>query len=293
PPLLPPTPPPPPPGGRPPVPPKHPRRPGGGAWPAAGLHPVLAVYSTFLARGLDQAIYDIGLHRLPVTLVLDRAGITGPDGPSHHGIFDLALLSCVPGMQIACPRDPARLRELLGEATTMTTPSALRFPKATAGPDISAQARIGGVDILYRSPHHRQHPDVLLVSVGAMAGACLGAAEELTAEGIAVTVADPRWVQPIPPSLTLLAAHHRSVVCVEDGVRDGGIGSRLAAAVAAQNPARPPVGVLGLPTEFITHAARAELLAHYGLTGPGIAAAARQQLIETQTVEPALSAGSA
>jgi 1-deoxy-D-xylulose-5-phosphate synthase len=241
----------------------------------SGLHPIVALYATFLTRSIDQAIYDIGLHQLPVTLVLDRAGITGPDGPSHHGVYDLALLSCVPGIRIACPRDPARLRALLAEATDITTPTAVRFPKATAGPDIPAETQAGGVDVLFRSPHRREHPDVLLVCVGAMAGACLEAAAELTADGIATTVADPRWIMPISPTLSVLAAHHRAVVCVEDGVRDGGIGSRLISAVAEHCRPGTPVRALGVPNQFIDHGSRAQLLTHYGLTGPGIAAAAR------------------
>jgi 1-deoxy-D-xylulose-5-phosphate synthase len=157
---------------------------------AGGLHPVVAVYSTFLSRAFDQLLYDIGLHHLPVTLVLDRAGITGPDGPSHHGLWDLALLTRVPGMRIACPRDPARLRALLHEATDICGPTALRFPKAAATLDYSAQWHIDGIDVLYRS--RRLPLDVLLVAVGPMAGPCLAAAEELTRRGHGVTVVDPR-----------------------------------------------------------------------------------------------------
>ncbi|MGW5383922.1 1-deoxy-D-xylulose-5-phosphate synthase [Nocardia sp. NPDC003963] len=261
---------------------------------SSGLHPVVAMYSTFFSRSLDQAIYDIGLHQLPVTIVLDRAGITGPDGPSHHGVYDLALLSCVPGIRIACPRDPARLRALLAEATTISGPTALRFPKANAGPDIAAETQIGGVDILYRSPHRRDEPDVLLVCIGATAAACLDAAAELTADGIATTVADPRWVMPINPALTVLAAHHRAVVCVEDGIRDGGIGSRLSSTLAEHCRPDTPMRALGIPTEFIGHGSRAQLLAHCGLTGSGIAAAARALLIEPsrQTAASDTSAGS-
>ncbi|WP_033247164.1 1-deoxy-D-xylulose-5-phosphate synthase [Nocardia carnea] len=261
---------------------------------AAGLHPVAALYATFFGRAVDQALYDIGLHQLPVTLVFDRAGITGPDGPSHHGIYDLALLGCVPGMQVACPRDPARVRELLTEAVTLTTPSALRFPKSTAGKDIAAETRIGGIDILYRSPQRRDHPDVLLVAIGAMADACVDAATQLTAEGVAVTVADPRWVLPINPALTMLAGHHRAVVCVEDGVRNGGIGSRLASAISERDLHSIMVRALGVPNAFLPQGTRSQLLAHYGLTGAGIAAAAQALLIRqdrTGLPEPALSPG--
>jgi 1-deoxy-D-xylulose-5-phosphate synthase len=237
---------------------------------AGGLHPVVAVYSTFLSRGFDQLLYDIGLHELPVTLVLDRAGITGPDGPSHHGLWDLALLTQVPGMRIACPRDPARLRALLHEATDICGPTAVRFPKAAATLDYSARWHVDGIDVLYRS--RRLPLDILLVAVGPMAGPCLAAAEELTRRGHGVTVVDPRWAFPINPSLTTFVARHRVALCVEDGLAHGGIGSHLLHAVAERSPNHTPVQVLGDPTEFAPHATRDELLAHYGLTGPGIAA---------------------
>lgn len=183
---------------------------------SSGLHPVVTLYSTFLPRALDQALYDIGLHQAAVTLVLDRAGITGPDGPSHHGLWDLALLSSVPGMRIACPRDPASLRALLREAIGIHGPTALRFPKASVGPNLSAEARMDGLDILYRSPHLPL--DVLIVAVGAMAAPCLTAAAELTEQGTGVTVVDPRWVTPLNPALFGLVARHRATVTVEDGL---------------------------------------------------------------------------
>jgi 1-deoxy-D-xylulose-5-phosphate synthase len=233
-----------------------------------GMHPVVALYSTFLPRALDQVLLDIALHDLPVTLALDRAGITGPDGPSHHGIWDLALLTCAPGMRIACPRDPARLRELLRESVAATGPTALRYPKATAGPDITALTRMDGMDILHRSRHLPL--DVLLVSVGPMAPACLRAAELLTERGAGVTVVDPRWVWPINPALPTLAARHRSTLCVEDGVAANGIGAHLAR-TAAGTDAPGRVRTLGLPTAFIPHASRDRILAEHGLTGEGIA----------------------
>ncbi|WP_280245263.1 MULTISPECIES: 1-deoxy-D-xylulose-5-phosphate synthase [Nocardia] len=237
---------------------------------AGGLHPVVAVYSTFLSRAFDQLLYDIGLHHLPVTLVLDRAGITGPDGPSHHGLWDLALLIRVPGMRIACPRDPARLRELLHEATDICGPTALRFPKAAATVEYSAQWRMDGIDVLYRS---RGLPlDVLLIALGPTAGPCLDAAEELTERGYGITVIDPRWAFPLNPALPAIIARHRAAVCVEDGLAHGGIGSHLLHTVAERSPQAPAIQVLGVPTEFVPHATRDELLAHYGLTGPGIAA---------------------
>lgn len=209
---------------------------------AGGLHPVVAVYSTFLSRAIDQLLYDIGLHHLPVTLVLDRAGITGPDGPSHHGLWDLTLMTGVPGIRIACPRDPARLRELLHEATDIGGPTALRFPKAPATVNYCAQWQADGIDVLYRS---RGLPlDVLLVAVGPMAGPCLAAAEELTRRGHGVTVVDPRWAFPINPSLTTFVARHRVALCVEDGLAHGGIGSHLLHAAAERSPNHTAIQVL-------------------------------------------------
>jgi 1-deoxy-D-xylulose-5-phosphate synthase len=233
-----------------------------------GAHPVVCVYATFLNRAYDQLLLDVALHQLPVTLVLDRAGITGPDGPSHHGMWDLALLAGVPGMRVACSRDPARLRELLREAVRADGPTAVRFPKATAGPDLSALARMDGVDILHRSPHAPL--DVLIVAIGALAPACLDAAQALTEQRIGVTVVDPRWAIPINPALVGLASRHQLVVCVEDGVRHGGVGSRLGQAITEAGVAAP-CHPLGLPTEFVPHSSRGQLLAAHGLSGSGIA----------------------
>lgn len=242
-----------------------------------GMHPVVALYSTFLHRALDQVLLDIALHDLPVTLALDRAGVTGPDGPSHHGIWDLALLTCAPRMRIACPRDPARLRELLREAVAANGPTAMRYPKATAGEDITALARMDGMDILQRSPHLAL--DVLLVSVGPMAGACLRAAELLSAHGAGVTVVDPRWVWPINAALPTLVARHRLTVCVEDGIAANGVGAHLARTVA-ETGTPGCVRTLGLPTAFIPHASRDRILTECGLTGDAIAAACLDRLPE-------------
>jgi 1-deoxy-D-xylulose-5-phosphate synthase len=233
-----------------------------------GAHPVVCVYATFLNRAYDQLLLDVALHELPVTLVLDRAGITGPDGPSHHGMWDLALLATVPGMRVACPRDPTRLRALLREAVGVDGPSAVRFPKATAGPDVPALARMDGVDVLHRSAHAPL--DVLIVSIGALAPACLDAAGLLAERYAGVTVVDPRWAVPVSSALVGLAARHQLVVCVEDGVRYGGVGSRLAQALSEAG-VRTPCHALGLPTEFVPHAGRGELLGRYGLSGDGIA----------------------
>ncbi|MFE7269000.1 1-deoxy-D-xylulose-5-phosphate synthase [Streptomyces sp. NPDC057623] len=231
-----------------------------------GFHPVVAVYATFLGRAFDQVLMDVALHRLPVTFVLDRAGITGPDGPSHHGMWDLTILGAVPGLRVAVPRDATRLRELLTEAVTHTAgPTALRFPKATAGPDIATLRQEHGLDIL----HAHGVRDVLLIPVGPLASAAMEAARYLAGQGIGVTVADPRWVQPVPAALTELAARHRLVVTIEDNTRAGGAGSRIAQAIA--DTACPvPVRVLGLPGSFLPHGTRNDLLTAAGLTTTGI-----------------------
>ncbi|RKT54455.1 1-deoxy-D-xylulose-5-phosphate synthase [Saccharothrix australiensis] len=236
-----------------------------------GTHPVVALYSTFLHRAFDQLLLDIALHRLPVTLVLDRAGITGPDGPSHHGMWDLTLLAAVPGMRVACPRDPERLCELLHEAVDVAGPTALRFPKEPATEDIPALTRMSGMDVLHRTD--RRPLDVLLVAIGATAPACLRAATLLAEQGVGVTVVDPRWAWPPPDPLLRSIARHRVTVTAEDGVAAGGIGSRLAQAAAHHR-----VHVVGLPTSFLAHGTREQVLTRAGLTGTAIAATARAEL---------------
>ncbi|MEV1065527.1 1-deoxy-D-xylulose-5-phosphate synthase [Streptomyces sp. NPDC050263] len=234
-----------------------------------GLHPVVCLYATFLNRAVDQIMMDVALHELPVTFVLDRAGVTGPDGPSHHGMWDLALLGTVPGMRVAAPRDPVRLAELLDEALdTQDGPTALRFPKGGAGPEIPALTRMEGVDILHRT---RSRPlDVLLVSTGVLAGTALRAAELLADEGVGVTVVDPRWVLPVSPVLVHLASRHQLTLSVEDGVRTGGVGAALAQACADARVATQ-VHALGLPRSFLRHGDRPGILAEHGLTAQSIA----------------------
>ncbi len=244
----------------------------------AGLHPVVAVYATFLNRAFDQVLMDVALHRLPVTFVLDRAGITGPDGASHHGMWDTTILSAVPGLRVAAPRDPARLRELLREAIAADGPTVVRYPKAAASADIPAIARMDGIDILHRSP--RLPLDVLVVAAGVMAPPALHAASTLEAEGIGVTVVDPRWVEPIHPTIPHLATRHRLVVTVEDGLRAGGTGTALALALADAD-ITTPLRVLGLPHAFIDAGDRADLLTAAGLTGDGIASTVRAALTTT------------
>ncbi|MEO6943009.1 MAG: 1-deoxy-D-xylulose-5-phosphate synthase, partial [Terrimesophilobacter sp.] len=190
-----------------------------------GLHPVVALYATFVNRAFDQIVMDVALHKAGVTFVLDRAGVTGPDGPSHHGMWDLALLQVVPGIRIAAPRDAPRLREELGEAVAIDdAPTVVRFPKGAVDAEFDAVRRTpDGVDILREAPHR----DVLIVSVGALARLSLEVAERLAAQGIGATVIDPRWVVPVPHSVLDLGREHRLIVCIEDGVRVGGIGTRL------------------------------------------------------------------
>jgi 1-deoxy-D-xylulose-5-phosphate synthase len=236
-----------------------------------GLHPVVALYATFASRAFDQELLDVGLHRLPVTLVLDRAGVTGPDGASHHGLWDLALLGLVPGMRVAAPRDATTLVDELTEAVDVAGPTALRFPKARVEDPLPAIRRSGDVDVLRDEPAD----DVLLVSVGAMARAVTDAAEMLAGERIACTVVDPRWVLPVSDALVDLAADHRLVVTVEDGVRVGGVGSHLAAALRERG-VEVPLRCLGLPTRFLPHGGRTELLAAHGLDAAGVAAAVRE-----------------
>jgi 1-deoxy-D-xylulose-5-phosphate synthase len=234
----------------------------------AGLHPVVAIYSTFLNRAFDQVLMDVALHGLPVTFVLDRAGITGPDGASHHGMWDLSVFGAVPGIRIAAPRDAGTLSEELGEALTVSDgPTVLRFPKASVGADIAALERRGTVDVLRRAAGEGH---VLLVTVGAFAELGLAAADRLEDQGIGVTVVDPRWVTPVPPPLVEMAAEHRLVVTVEDGGRHGGFGWSLAAALRDAD-VDTPLRDLGIPQEFHGQGTRAEVLVRLGLTAQQVA----------------------
>jgi 1-deoxy-D-xylulose-5-phosphate synthase len=249
----------------------------------SGLHPVVCIYATFLNRAFDQVLMDVALPRLPVTFVLDRAGITGPDGPSHHGMWDLALLAGVPGIRVAAPRDARRLRVLLREAVAVADgPSVIRFPKANAGAEIPAIATMDGMDILARS---RSLPlDVLLIAIGATASACQDAEALLSAHGVGVTVVDPRWIAPVNPSLPGLVARHRIALVVEDGSRVGGIGALIEGACTDAG-VTTQVHRLGLPPAFIPHAERADLLARHGLSGSAICLAAQHLLGDTPASE--------
>ncbi|ASQ97996.1 1-deoxy-D-xylulose-5-phosphate synthase [Streptomyces sp. 11-1-2] len=230
-----------------------------------GLHPVFAVYATFLNRAFDQLLMDIALHRCGVTFVLDRAGVTGTDGPSHNGMWDMSVLQVVPGLRIAAPRDADQLRAQLREAIDVDdAPTVIRFPKESVGQPIAAIDRVGGMDVL------RRGEDVLLVAAGVMATVALRAAELLAERGIGCTVVDPRWVKPVDPELPGLAARHRLVAVVEDNVRTGGVGAAVAQTLRDAE-VDLPVRTFGIPEEFLAHAKRGEVLADIGLTPAEIA----------------------
>jgi 1-deoxy-D-xylulose-5-phosphate synthase len=232
----------------------------------AGLHPVVAIYATFLNRAFDQVLLDCALHRAGVTFVLDRAGVTGPDGASHHGMWDLALLQIVPGLRLAAPRDAQTLREELREAVLVSDgPTVLRFPTGPVTTDIPAVERLADIDVLKRSGE----PDVLVVGVGVMAGLALEVAARLVDQGIGVTVVDPRWVKPLPAEVVRQAGLHRLVVTLEDGVRAGGVGSMVAQALR-DSRVPTPVRDLGLPVQFLHHGRRSQLLDELGLTAQEI-----------------------
>ncbi|HEY8525372.1 MAG TPA: 1-deoxy-D-xylulose-5-phosphate synthase [Acidimicrobiales bacterium] len=261
-----------------------------------GLRPVVAIYSTFLTRALDQVNLDVGLHRLPVVFCLDRAGITGPDGPSHHGVLDLALLGRVPGLTILTPSSGADLEAMLDEALTADGPVALRWPNGTARPGAAGHGR--------RARQTRVGRDVCLLAVGPLVGEAEAAAELLEGEGVSATVWDVRAVKPLDPDMVADAARHRAVVTVEDGVREGGAGARVVDALAAlagtggdgsgsgspgvgiggdgtgdgSAPAPPPTVVLGVPDAYISHGDPAAIRSQLGLDAAGIAAAARRAL---------------
>lgn len=235
-----------------------------------GMHPVVAIYSTFLNRAFDQIMMDVALHKLPVTMVLDRAGVTGNDGASHNGVWDMSMLGIVPGMQVAAPRDAARLREELGEALAVNDgPTAVRFPKGAVGDDIPAVRRQHGVDIL-TEPADGLSDDVLLVAVGAFARMALVVADRLRKQGIGVTVVDPRWVLPVPAAIADLAKAHKLVVTLEDNGVAGGIGSAVSASLRRAE-IDVPCRDVGVPQEFQEHASRNEILASIGLTDQDVA----------------------
>lgn len=227
-----------------------------------GLHPVVAVYSTFLNRAFDQLLLDVALHKAGVTFVLDRAGITGDDGPSHNGIWDLALTGIVPTLHVAAPRDGERVRETLREALDISNaPTLIRFPKGAINADIPAFERRDGIDVLYRG----ESADILLVSIGAFAQVAVEAAAQAYREGVGVTVIDPRWVKPLPKSLVTMAQRYKKVVVVEDGIKHGGIASTISE-LFRDSGLNVPVHSIGVPLVFLEHAKRAQILEDLGIT---------------------------
>lgn len=263
-----------------------------------GLHPVVAVYATFLNRAFDQVLLDVAMHKLPVTFVLDRAGITGPDGPSHYGMWDMSVFGVVPGLRLAAPRDAATLREELREAVAVDDgPTIVRFPTGSVAADLPALRRVGPVDVLAESTR----ADVLLVAVGSFGGLGVEVAARVGEQGYGVTVVDPRWVRPVPDELVEMAAGHRLVVTVEDGVRAGGVGDAIAQAMRDAD-VEVPVKDLGVPVDWHPYGTRAQILTDLGLTAQDVArdvtgwisrldvdAAGTEKELVSDQVEPILS----
>ena len=233
----------------------------------SGLHPVVAIYSTFLNRAFDQLLLDVSLHNAGVTFVLDRAGFTGDDGPSHNGLWDLALTGIVPNLKVAAPRDAIRLRELLKESVSLNSPSLIRFPKGILTPELPAFEHRDGIDILYRG----ESPDILVISVGALAGLAVEAAAMAYREGVGVTVIDPRWVKPLPLDvIAKMAVRYSQVVVIEDGIAHGGIASSLSEGFRSLS-LETPIHSIGAPLRFFEHAKRNQLLEELGITAQAVA----------------------
>ena len=258
-----------------------------------GLHPVVAIYSTFLNRAFDQTLMDVALHQLPVTIVLDRAGVTGPDGASHHGMWDGSIMQVVPGMKIAAPRDAKRVAELLNEAVGISDgPTVVRFPKGKVGGEVEAVAKLGGMDVLRTPEPGGLGEDVLLVGAGPMALTGLAVADRLADHGIGVTVVDPRWTKPVDEALVGAARRHRLVAVIEDNGRVGGFGDAVAR-LLRDHDVDMPVKTFGLPQEFLSHGTREEILDEVGLTPQHLArqiteAVARRSSADVrETTEPA------
>ena len=231
-----------------------------------GLHPVVAIYATFLNRAFDQLLLDVALHNAGVTFVLDRAGITGDDGASHNGMWDLSILQVVPNLMLSAPRDASTLRELLRESVTVKDkPTVLRFPKGAIAQPVPAQERIEGIDILNK----KGEEDVLLVSIGAMANLALDVAQRLSDQGVGVTVIDPRWIKPLPNHLSTLAAKHRLIAVVEDNSKSGGVAAGISQFLRDKNIYTPQRD-FGIPEKFLNHGSRAQIMSEIGLTAQDI-----------------------
>jgi 1-deoxy-D-xylulose-5-phosphate synthase len=250
-----------------------------------GLHPVVALYGTFLNRAFDQVLMDVALHRCGVTFVLDRSGVTGDDGASHNGMWDLSILQVVPGLRLAAPRDATRLRELLREAVAVAdAPTVVRFPKGPPNDDIEAVGHAGGMDVLVRDGSK----DVLLVGIGSMAATAVDVAKRLVDQGIGVTVVDPRWVKPYDEAIVGLAAEHGLVVSIEDNGIAGGCGASLLQLLNERRVATP-VRLHGIPQEFLDHAKRARILERIGLTAQAIALTIVEDVTALDTGHPVLT----
>jgi 1-deoxy-D-xylulose-5-phosphate synthase len=230
----------------------------------AGLHPVVAVYATFLNRAFDQLLMDAGLHKAGITVVLDRAGVTGSDGASHNGMWDMTICSVVPGLRLAAPRDGEQLRQQLREAVDISDgPTVLRFPKGEVAEPVARVRRLGSLDVLRESGP--EAVDLLIVGVGSMASTSVSVAEKLEAQGYSVRVVDPRWVLPVSPDLIEATRGAKAVAVIEDNLVSGGIGSALTLA-AGQAGCPAAVHCYGIPKEFLDHASRGQVLDQIGLT---------------------------
>jgi 1-deoxy-D-xylulose-5-phosphate synthase len=245
-----------------------------------GLRPVVCIYSTFLQRAFDQIACDVALHQLPVTFVIDRAGITGADGPSHHGMLDLAYLRCIPGMTVSAPSSPDELRRLFATALAQDGPFSLRFPRGPA--PSKGTAPLEAVPIPSIEIHHRGR-DLALLAVGKMVAVAMEAQERLAARGVSATVVDARFVKPLDPTLSSISARHRAVITLEDGVASGGFGSAVTELLSSDGVS-VPILRMGLPDRFIEHGAQGSLLAQLGLDADGIVAAALALLPATEVL---------
>jgi 1-deoxy-D-xylulose-5-phosphate synthase len=242
-----------------------------------GLHPVVAVYSTFLNRAFDQVLMDVALHRCGVTFVLDRAGITGPDGASHHGMWDMSILQVVPGLHLAAPRDGSRLRDTLSRSLSIDDgPSVIRLPKEQVPPDLPAVDHLDGMDTLLKT----EQPRVLVLGLGPLAVTAVAVGERLSDQGIGVRVVDPVWALPVNPGLIALAVDHDLVITIEDNSVIGGWGARLAQELRSAS-VDTRVREFGIPQEFLPHGGRGELLKEIGLTPQNIARYAVEAIVQT------------
>jgi 1-deoxy-D-xylulose-5-phosphate synthase len=233
----------------------------------AGMRPVVCIYSTFLARAFDQTIMDVALHKLPVVFIIDRAGVTGPDGSSHHGVFDLSYLRMIPNMKVAAPADATELCALLETALSSDGPIAIRFPKGTvpASPDLPAEALPVG-----RWEEVRKGGDAAIFAVGRMVEVAKEAAERLETMGVSCTVVNSRWVKPVDPRIVDWARAHEVVVTVEDNVGAGGFGGAVLEALAPHGLAGR-VRTVSLPDQFLPHGKAADILKEHGLDAAGVA----------------------